>query len=59
MDTYDTIDAQIAKIERGTVELITKEGLIEKLKRWDLLDLLENLPRNLNALLDKRDLAPT
>jgi epoxyqueuosine reductase len=32
--------------------------LAEKLERWDLLELLDILPRNLNALLGRRDLRP-
>jgi len=32
--------------------------LVEKLERWDLLESLDILPRNLNALLSRRDLRP-
>lgn len=32
------------------------EALAEKLERWDLLDLLESIPRNLDVLLHSKTL---
>ena len=43
----------------GGIPLAELPGvLVEKLERWDLLDLLDILPRNLRALLEGKDLQP-
>jgi epoxyqueuosine reductase len=41
---------------RGAPLAKLSAGLVEKLERWDLLELLDVLPRNLNVLLGRRDL---
>lgn len=48
-------EAETTRLRDGTPPDVLPPELVDKLRQWDLFDLLDVLPRNLRVLLDRRN----